>query len=173
MWQSSELLVVEVPTSKTRRVYDEKTFLEFQHAVNVDKNQNDHPKPVAPSTAIFTAGPITDEDTRPLLRQSLETQGYKVTVSGGQLEGRLFAVVDGNHRLAAITSPEVKRSSHCVETVRCGIVHMDSVLQLIEAGTMLNLIRGVQAEDNFYDRFNWVTCHICCVRVNSSSFVSG
>ena len=130
-------------------MYDEKTFLEFQHAVNVDKKPNDHPAPIAPSTLIFTAGPLTDEDTRPLLQQSLATQGYKETVSGDQLEGRLFAVVDGNHRLAAINSPSVKGSSHRVETVRCGIVHMESVLQLIEAGTVLNMVRGSKPRTTF------------------------
>lgn len=111
-----------------------------------------------PSTDTANMGSF--EDPRPLLQSTLEETGFQVNLSSDEVKGRFFAVVDGNHRLKAITSEAVQASPNKPETVRCGIVQMDSIIDLIDAGTLVNHIRGIQAVDNFYDRLLWVSYRI-------------
>ena len=85
---------VEVPTSKTSALYDEATFLDFQRTVNVTVTENQQDQK-APSTSAVRAGPIADEDKRPLLQQSQQEQGFQVTLDKEELKGRVFAVVTG------------------------------------------------------------------------------
>ena len=97
---------------------------------------------------------LAKEDCHPLLIDELEEQGVFVTVADDMLVGRCFAIIDGNHRHTAIEISEVT-----VPSVRSAIIRCDSALELISAGTLLNLVRGIQAADNFYDRVNWVRSH--------------
>ena len=90
-------------------------------------------------------GEIDENDRRPLLQDTLEVTGYHVNLTVEQIEGRFFAVIDGNHRLQAIKSPQVRESKSLVSKVRCGIVKMEMILNLIQTDTLVNMIRGIQA----------------------------
>lgn len=151
------MLVVELPSSESKALYDEKTFQEFQRHVVVQVEQSSEADD-SPSTDTDNMG--TFDDPRPLLQATLQNTGFQINLSPDQVKGRFFAVVDGNHRLKALTSNEVKSSPNAVEQVRCGIVRMEKIIDLINAGTLVNHIRGIQAEDNFYDRVLWVRYHI-------------
>ena len=75
-------------------------------------------------------------------------------------------MVDGNHRLQALhtiqrTTPDVFN-----EKVRCAVIPLTDVQLLLEKGTLLNKIRGIQAADNFYDLMVWIKqrhVHYCNV----------
>ena len=137
----------------SRLLFDEKTFVEFQRAVaRVSQRQEDGN---AASEDHKYMGSF--EDPRPLLQNTLAETGVHVTLTPKQIEGRFFAVVDGNHRLVSIKDPRVLASPNKVDRVRCGVVKMESILLLIQTGTLINRIRGIQAEDNFYDRVIWVS----------------
>ena len=149
-FQSSEFLVVEVPSSLSKGTYDEKTWARFQQVVG---------KQIGPESAALDMAPIEASDLRPLLQDTLSETGDRVIVSADDLEGRFFAVVDGNHRLTALRSPEVVDASLQPTSVRCAIVRFQAVEELVEAGTLLNYVRAIQATDNFQDRCVWVRVH--------------
>ena len=136
-------------------MYDGGTFQRFQKAVSsVGSGNCGDLVPSAEGEEKFV-GQIEEKDRRPLLQDSDET-GFQINLTEEDVKGRFFAVVDGNHRLTAVKSPQVRNSTSAVRVVRCGVVRMETILELVEAGTLVNMIRGIQAADNFYDRFLWV-----------------
>ena len=138
-------------------MYDGNTFKQFQNAVaSVGGGSCGELVPLEPSEAKFV-GEIDVKDRRPLLQErDLCMTGFQINLTEAEIKGRFFAVVDGNHRLTAVKSPAVMNSASAVRVMRCGVVRMDTILELIQTGTLVNMIRGIQAEDNFYDRFLWV-----------------
>lgn len=147
--------MVEVPSSTKEDVYDQGAFNEFQRVVGVrlggSEDMGEQPED-------SKAAVVKEEDRRPRLQDVLTEKGYRCTVEADQLKGRYFAVIDGNHRLSAIQhlDPDV----YSVEHVRCGVVQLETVHALVEAGTLLNLVRGIQAQENFQDRCVWIRMHV-------------
>ena len=92
----------------------------------------------------------------PLLHQELNTKGPDMMASADDLKGRYFGVVDGNHRATALNSARMKASGKAPTRVRCAVLHSDIIMELMETGFLLNSLRSIQANDNFYDRAIWV-----------------
>ena len=95
----------------------------------------------------------------PLLGEQITTQGPDVHLSEEDVKGRVFAVVDGNHRLAAMKSATAVESKNAPSRVRCAILKNANLQELLASGFLINFIRGVQATDTFYDRIVWVQQH--------------
>ena len=147
--------MVELPSSLSELIYDVQSFHKFRQAVSSVDEGNPGEAPEVDDDE-KERGEIDEQDRRPLLQEALAETGYHVNLTTEQIKGRFFAVIDGNHRLQAIKSPQVRDSQSQIPQVRCGIVKMQTILHLIETGTLVNMIRGIQAEENFYDRFLWV-----------------
>lgn len=144
---------MEVPSSKSQPKYDEKTFKDFQ--ATVCPGVVDTPS----ESATAQSAVVPEDDRRPLLQDRLEGTGYQTVLAPTDTKGRFFAVVDGNHRLCAINLERVVNSLHRVDLIRCGIVRLDTIETLLETGTLVNMVRGIQAQDNFQDRCVWVRMH--------------
>lgn len=106
--------------------------------------------------------PLTDPD-QPLAKYIQETytedeEGWTIVLRNTELmEHRKFVVVDGNHRLAALRALSNDDPVKCdwdVKSlhVRVAVLQKDSVARLLEMGGLVNKIRGIQAQDQFYDR---------------------
>ena len=100
-------------------------------------------------------------DTKQLLWEYMDEHhkdqpGYTVVLDDpALLAGRTFVVVDGNHRLAAlkaVSGEEIKCAWARTLNVRMAVLRRTSLDELVKMGSLLNKIRGVQADDNYYDR---------------------
>lgn len=85
-------------------------------------------------------------------------EGWSIVLNDPDLmKDRVFVVVDGNHRLAAlrmISGDDLMKCAWDIDAlkVRVAVLEISSVHKLMSMGGLLNKIRGIQATDQFYDR---------------------
>lgn len=87
-------------------------------------------------------------------------EGWSIVLNDADLmKNRVFVVVDGNHRLAAlriISGDDLIKWDVNSLNVRVAVLEMSAVHKLMDMGGLLNKIRGIQASDQFYDRIQSV-----------------
>ena len=155
-FQSSEFYVIEIPSNE--HGYCKWTLkqlrMELQamgvitarnRSEDVNEEDGDHQKLENPRELLVDF----------VKRQYPDTPGWTLVLSDPDVvKGRFFVVIDGNHRLAAlklVSGQDLIAKAPWITdlTVRMAVLPMDSLLELLAMGSLLNKIRGVQADDIF------------------------
>ena len=159
--QSSEIYAIEIPSTKDDTGYCPKAFHNLRAgltAARYARVRTAHGQNLPDSPPGDLIEVHKDNRLAPLV-ETLEQSGKLQYVSHEKdpaVTLRHFMVVDGNHRLAALM--ELKRDlvGYVTPLVRVAILDCDTAQTLLETGSLLNIVRGVQATDTFYDRVVWV-----------------
>ena len=87
-----------------------------------------------------------------------DVEGWTIVLRNTDvMKNRKFVVVDGNHRLAALQALANDDPVKCDWDVkglhvRVAVLQQAALPKLLDMGFLVNKIRGIQAQDQFYDR---------------------